>query len=700
MRLGGRRRGDRDRALRRRRHSRATRCSSGSSATRRGQVTVYGINDCKSPYASGSAKVDAYVVCPCSMTTVGTLAAGAMANLIHRAASVALKERRKLVLVPRETPLSSIHLRGLATLHEAGAVILFAAPGFYHGAADDRRSRRLRRRALPRPDRHRQHARRRWGVVTHESRHARARRASQSMFDRIAPVYDVMNRVMTAGLDRRWRRLTVAGRRPARRPCSRCVLRHGRPRDRRRAARAAAVVGLDFSERDARAGAAEVAARSSGCRATCSTLPFARRSVRRRHRRLRCAQRRRSRAGARVSCGACCGPAAGSRSSRSRSRAASCGRSSRSGSTASCRCSAGCCPGGKAYTYLPASVRRFPAAEELGGVIDGVRLRGGRVPAVRRLDRGAAHGDRVVSTTVGTLELVTARRARRVPGGGRGAARALDREPSGSRRRGRRRRARRGWQAAAARCWRTSRRPEDTRAVARGRCRGRARPQATLVHDDLIDGARVRRGRAAAWTAHGADAARAAGDYLFARAFSELAQTGDRAAVEVLADACLSLARGEALQRRQRYDPDTTVDAYLERCALKTGKLFEAACVLGGGQRRLRPAARDRLPDRGRHPRLHGRHDRDREGPRHRPSRRDADAAVAPRRAGRSRRPGRRSPAGRSRACSSASAASGALERSRATALDYASRARGALDGTGRRDELEALADAVVMRTG
>jgi flavin prenyltransferase len=96
-------------------------------------VTVYEVNDYTSPYASGSAKVDAYVVYPCSMSTVGTLATGAMANLIHRAASVALKERRTLVLVPRETPLSSIHLRGLATLHEAGAVILFAAPGFYHG---------------------------------------------------------------------------------------------------------------------------------------------------------------------------------------------------------------------------------------------------------------------------------------------------------------------------------------------------------------------------------------------------------------------------------------------------------------------------------------------------------------------------------------------------------------------------------------
>ena len=98
------------------------------------RVTIYAADDWKSPYASGSARVDAYVVCPCSMSTVGTLASGAMTNLIHRAASVALKERRKLVLVPRETPLSSIHLRGLATLDEAGAVILFAAPGFYHGA--------------------------------------------------------------------------------------------------------------------------------------------------------------------------------------------------------------------------------------------------------------------------------------------------------------------------------------------------------------------------------------------------------------------------------------------------------------------------------------------------------------------------------------------------------------------------------------
>jgi geranylgeranyl pyrophosphate synthase len=106
---------------------------------------------------------------------------------------------------------------------------------------------------------------------------------------------------------------------------------------------------------------------------------------------------------------------------------------------------------------------------------------------------------------------------------------------------------------------------------------------ATLMHDDLIDGARVRRGRASAWSAYGPEAARAAGDYLFARAFAEISATRDPRLVAVLADATLCLARGEAMQRSQRYDPDTPVDAYLERCALKTGKLFEAACVLGGG---------------------------------------------------------------------------------------------------------------------
>jgi 4-hydroxy-3-polyprenylbenzoate decarboxylase len=97
-------------------------------------ATVYAANDWRAPYASGSAKVDGYVICPCSMGTLGTIASGAMQNLIHRAASVALKEERKLILCPRETPLSTIHLENMLTLRRAGATILFLAPGFYHGS--------------------------------------------------------------------------------------------------------------------------------------------------------------------------------------------------------------------------------------------------------------------------------------------------------------------------------------------------------------------------------------------------------------------------------------------------------------------------------------------------------------------------------------------------------------------------------------
>jgi 4-hydroxy-3-polyprenylbenzoate decarboxylase len=94
---------------------------------------VFDQHDYTAPYASGSARVHGYVVCPSSMATVGTIASGGESNLIHRAANVALKEGRRLVLVPRETPLSEIHLENMLRLRRAGAVILFAAPGFYHG---------------------------------------------------------------------------------------------------------------------------------------------------------------------------------------------------------------------------------------------------------------------------------------------------------------------------------------------------------------------------------------------------------------------------------------------------------------------------------------------------------------------------------------------------------------------------------------
>jgi geranylgeranyl pyrophosphate synthase len=110
---------------------------------------------------------------------------------------------------------------------------------------------------------------------------------------------------------------------------------------------------------------------------------------------------------------------------------------------------------------------------------------------------------------------------------------------------------------------------------------------ATLVHDDVIDRAALRRGRSSVWQEHGESAARAGGDYLFSRAFAELASAGDIDGVGVLARACLALARGEAMQKQQEHDPETPIDAYLDRIALKTGKLFEAACLLGSRDERL-----------------------------------------------------------------------------------------------------------------
>jgi 4-hydroxy-3-polyprenylbenzoate decarboxylase len=98
---------------------------------RPGQLTVFGREDWLSPIASGSSPAEAMAICPCSMGTVGALAAGLADNLIERAADVMLKERRRLVLVPRETPLSSIHLENLLKLARAGAVILPPSPGFY-----------------------------------------------------------------------------------------------------------------------------------------------------------------------------------------------------------------------------------------------------------------------------------------------------------------------------------------------------------------------------------------------------------------------------------------------------------------------------------------------------------------------------------------------------------------------------------------
>lgn len=97
-----------------------------------GQLSVFGAQDWNAPLASGSNPPDAYVVCPCSMGTLAKIAAGLADDLIARAADVALKEGRKLILVPRETPLSAIHLENMLRVSRAGGIILPPNPGFYH----------------------------------------------------------------------------------------------------------------------------------------------------------------------------------------------------------------------------------------------------------------------------------------------------------------------------------------------------------------------------------------------------------------------------------------------------------------------------------------------------------------------------------------------------------------------------------------
>lgn len=104
---------------------------------------------------------------------------------------------------------------------------------------------------------------------------------------------------------------------------------------------------------------------------------------------------------------------------------------------------------------------------------------------------------------------------------------------------------------------------------------------ATLVHDDLIDGARLRRGRPTVAATAGRGTAIATGDLLFSRAFAELARNHDSAQLRALSDASSALAAGELLQREDAYASNVTVERYLERCRLKTAALFEAACRLG-----------------------------------------------------------------------------------------------------------------------
>ncbi len=223
---------------------------------------------------------------------------------------------------------------------------------------------------------------------------------------------------------------------------------------------------------------------------------------------------------------------------------------------------------------------------------------------------------------------------------------------------------------------------------------------ATLVHDDMLDGADLRRGRPTAWAVYGEGTAKAAGDYLFARAFAELTRTGDAVAVAALADAALALARGEALQRRQSFRPETTVDDYLLRCSLKTGKLFEVACLLGGGRPELGEfglslgiafqIADDILDCTG---------DFDTTGKVAGVDLKDGTPTLPLILAAREDARVRDALAGEYvEDALERVAATTALDRSRELALEYSERARLSLDGEPDRDSLEALTYAVVHR--
>ena len=256
--------------------------------------------------ASGSSAPDAVVICPCSMSTVAHIALGASRTLMQRAADVALKERRRLVVVPRETPLTQIHLRRLLELAEAGAVVLPAMPGFYSPSDAGRRGRSRRRQGD-------ELARVRPGPVPHLGRGLRLMAAArpargsgdlpidrdpsriEAMFGDIAARYDLMNRIMTLGLDRGWRRLAArqAALVPGDDALDACCGTGDLAFSLLDACPDCAVTGLDFTPAMlARAGRRRRLVRRAGCprrsvrggRPPCAAVRI--RALRRRHRRV------------------------------------------------------------------------------------------------------------------------------------------------------------------------------------------------------------------------------------------------------------------------------------------------------------------------------------------------------------------------------------------------------------------------------
>ncbi len=398
----------------------------------------------------------------------------------------------------------------------------------------------------------------------------------RGMFDRIAPVYDLMNHVMTAGLDRRWRRLAASevvwpGDRVLDSCCGTGDLA---VEDERRGGR---VVGST-----SRSAMLERARKKSGAiewvQADALALPFEDAASMRPRWASACATSPTSKAVC-TSSPACCAREAGSPCSRSRGRKGPLKPFFRLWFDVLVPFAGRVLPGGKAYTYLPASVRRFPGPDDLSTLARARRLRRRALPAPRGRQRRPARGDSSVNADAVLHEAspyLVELEERLVA--------AVDRYPGLVAAVGRNAIAAGGKRMRPLLVHLTA---PDRETALRGGVAVELAHVATLVHDDVIDGAELRRGRSSAWQEHGEGAARAGGDYLFSRAFAELASAGDIDGVGVLARACLALARGEAMQKRQEHDPETPIDAYLDRIALKTGKLFEAACLLGSRDERL-----------------------------------------------------------------------------------------------------------------
>ena len=406
--------------------------------------------------------------------------------------------------------------------------------------------------------------------------------AVRSMFDRIAPVYDAMNRVMTAGLDLRWRRLAAAVGRSPRRPRARRRLRHRRPRARRPARRGGVRDRPRLLAADARARPAEGARARLGrgrparaCRSRtgtfdAATVGFGVRNVADLERAL-------------ASSAACCVRAAGSRSSRSRGRAGRCAPFFALWFDRIVPLLGRVLPGGAAYTYLPASVARFPGPRSSPRCCEGAGFEpaSSSVCSLARSSRCTREG-RVNALAVRRRD---AGPRRRTWPSSRGGSPGPSAGGTGLRLGRRRRGARRRGQAAAAAALLPLRLRRRERAA---RSPPASQPSSSTWRRSSTTTSSTGRACAAACPRPGRSSAparrsRRATTSSPARSPSSRRPRTRRAVADPRRRLPLPRARrGDAAQRR-RARPETSIDAYLDRCALKTGKLFEAACRLGSG---------------------------------------------------------------------------------------------------------------------